>query len=198
MPARPYHHGSLEAALVDVALDVVESEGIEAVVLRDLARTIGVSASACYRHFPSREHLVARVAQIGREHLAEALIAARGTVPSAGPLKQRAFRHLGAIGHAYVRFAIDNPNLFVAAFAQCDVAPERPDDPSAWGVLDDTVAELVSTGAIPRSRRHDAPLIAWSGVHGLAQILTSSIWPPGLDVGTKVDAVIDGILRAVR
>ena len=58
MSEKPYHHGALEAALTDAALHFVQTSGIEALTLRDLARTLGVSPSAAYRHFPSRDHLV--------------------------------------------------------------------------------------------------------------------------------------------
>lgn len=198
MATRPYHHGALEDALIGAALREVAANGVGSLVLRDLARTVGVSVSACYRHFPSREHLVARVGQLAREQLGKSLLEARDTVANTGPRKNRALRRLEATGHAYVRFAMDNPNLFEAAFTRSTVGPDRPENPSAWGVVDSTIAELVDTGAIPPSRRHEAPLIAWAGVHGLAQIVTASIWPPGVDVEAQIGAVIDGIVRAVQ
>ncbi len=56
---------------------------------------------------------------------------------------------------------------------------------------------MVETGAVPPARRKDAPIIAWSGVHGLANIVTNSVWPDGMSADTEIDAVTNGIYRAI-
>jgi AcrR family transcriptional regulator len=66
---RAYHHGDLRAALIARALEVVETQGHEAVSLRALAEELGVSRGAPYRHFPERDHLLAEVASVGFERL---------------------------------------------------------------------------------------------------------------------------------
>lgn len=208
--ARPYHHGALESALVDAAMNVVRVDGIGALALRDLARTIGVSPSATYRHFPSRDHLVAAVSQHARQQLALALLAAREGVSTSGPRAGTALRRLRAIGRAYVEFAVRNPRLFEAAFVATCIPPTTADDPDAWGVLVQTVEELVDAHVVPRGRRDDATLIAWSSVHGLSTILTAAVWPTAsqldevergvLDphVARSIQAVIEGVVRAIR
>lgn len=197
MAARPYHHGALDTALLDAALDVVREAGIGAVALRDLARTTGVSPSAAYRHFPSRDHLIARVAQIARQMLAAELIAARTPAGQSDDARQRSIEQLEAIGTAYVTFALHHPRLFEAAFVRCDSRPDSPDDPDAWLVLVDAIDCMIDAGAVPEPRRADAPLIAWAGVHGLAQILTASIWPEGVSADHHIDAVVKGLTRAL-
>ena len=196
-PSRPYHHGSLEQQLTSTAMEVVRSSGLEAMSLRDLTRTARVSPSAAYRHFPSRDHLVARVAQLSREALAHALLAALEAAPTRRDPKQRATERMRAIGLAYVRFAVENPNLFEAAFTRCDIRSNTPDDPAAWSVVVATVQEMIDAGAIPAERAVDGPMIAWVGVHGLSEILTSSIWPDGVDVEMLSAPVVEGILRAL-
>lgn len=195
---KPYHHGALEAALTDAALDVVRTSGVGELSLRELARSVGVSPSATYRHFPSREHLVAHVAQLSREALADALVCARDEVPTTGRPGRRSVERFEAIGRAYVHWAVAQPHLFEAAFTPCDVKPDRADDPSAWDVLVSSIDEMIDAGAIPAHRRADAPLIAWSGVHGLAHILTSSAWPPDTVPIGQIAAVVEGIARAIR
>ena len=167
MSEKPYHHGDLEAALTNAALDFVQTSGIGALTLRDLARTLGVSPSAAYRHFPSRDHLVSRISQAARESLAQALLEARDAVISNGRAKRRSIERFEAIGRAYVLFATQNPSLFAAAFVLCDVSPSTEDNPSAWSVLVDSVEEMVESGAIPASRRADAPIIAWGVLIGV-------------------------------
>lgn len=198
MSTRPYHHGALEQALTDAALDVVRSAGVEAITLRDLAKTVGVSASAAYRHFPSRDHLVCRVSQRAREALAEELLAADAEAAGTRRSARASVRRFEAIGRAYVLFATHNPRLFEAAFVRCGVSPAEADDPDAWGVLIGSIDEMIAAGAIPASRRADGPIIAWAGVHGLAYILTTSTWPDGLSVDDHIGAVVSGITRSLR
>lgn len=194
---KPYHHGSLEKALVGAAMNVVEDMGIAGLSLRDLARTVGVSPSATYRHFPSREHLVMRVSQRSREALARTLLVARDGIVG-NNTKRRSVERFEAIGRAYVQFAVSNPNVFEAAFTRSEVALERPDDPNAWTVLVDSIEQMISAGAVPAARRKDAPMIAWSGVHGISTILASSIWPAGVRADEEINAVISGISRSLR
>lgn len=203
MAKTAYHHGDLEVALIDSAMQVVESQGLGALALRDLARTIGVSPSATYRHFPSRDHLVAALALRARQQLAAAMLAARDALPATGPRSGRAVRRFEAIGRAYVRFAVSHPRLFELAFTPCPVEPPGPEQPNAWGVLVEAIDEMVSTNAIPPGRRTAAPLIAWSAVHGLANILTATTVPsqPGLHhaaTDTMIDTVIEGVVRSLR
>jgi hypothetical protein len=41
-------------------------------------------------------------------------------------------------------------------------------------------------------------MIAWSSVHGIATIVTSSIWPTGVSADQQIDAVIAGIIRSIK
>jgi AcrR family transcriptional regulator len=197
MSGKPYHHGALEGALTEAAMQVVRTTGIADLSLRDLARAVGVSPSATYRHFPSRDHLVAHVSQLCREDFARALLIARDAVPTTGNAKRRSVERFQEIGRAYVVFAVEHPTLFEAAFTNCDVRTGIADDPSAWLVLVDAIDHMVETGAVPVARRKDAPIIAWSGVHGLAKIVTNSIWPEGVSPDDQIDTVVKGIYRAI-
>ena len=80
IPARPYHHGDLRNALVVAATELAAQDGPDGVVLREAARRIGVSPSAAYRHFPSREGLLAVVGSEARRALAARMIAAMDAV----------------------------------------------------------------------------------------------------------------------
>jgi AcrR family transcriptional regulator len=68
MPARParkalnaYHHGDLRDALVQAALQQVELDGPESISISALARKLGVSQPAPYKHFADRETLLTAV-----------------------------------------------------------------------------------------------------------------------------------------
>src|ERR1700741_1922386 len=68
MPPRParkplntYHHGDLRDALVQAALAEAELGGPEAISISALAKKLGVSQPAPYKHFADRESLLAAV-----------------------------------------------------------------------------------------------------------------------------------------
>ena len=56
-----YHHGDLRDALVQAALQEAEQGGPEAISIKALAKKLGVSQPAPYRHFADREALLAAV-----------------------------------------------------------------------------------------------------------------------------------------
>jgi AcrR family transcriptional regulator len=192
-----YHHGSLRTALVTAALERARTGGPAALNLRELATGTGVSPAAVYRHFAGIDALIATTSQAAREALARTLIDARHRVASARPTQAGAARRLDAVGRAYIEFAVAEPRLFETAFTPCAVLPDEPDDPSAWQVLLDCVAELVDTGAIGEHAAADAPFIAWSAVHGLSNILVNAPAPTDIDVERATGAVVGGVLTAL-
>jgi AcrR family transcriptional regulator len=60
-PLNTYHHGDLRDALVHAALREAEQGGPEAISLKALAKKLGVSQPAPYRHFADREALLSAV-----------------------------------------------------------------------------------------------------------------------------------------
>ena len=86
MTERSYHHGNLRAALLDRAWEVVDSEGAEALSLRQLARDLDVSHGASGRHFRDKQALLDAVAVLGFARLNAALADA---VDTAGPFAGR-------------------------------------------------------------------------------------------------------------
>jgi len=159
---RGYHHGDLPAALLRAAGKILEKEGLEALTLRRLTRHTGVSRSAPYRHFRRREALLAALSAEGYERLGRAQRAAA----AAGGLR--------AMGEAYVRFALDHPQLFRLMFGGAvqiarhqglrDIATQT------YAGLAGALAERVGASAGAR----DASIAAWALVHGLAQLLLDS------------------------
>jgi AcrR family transcriptional regulator len=190
---RPYHHGNLHEALVSAGAEAAREGGSASLTLRELAKTVGVSPAAAYRHFVSLDHLVAEVAQRAREALARAMIAARDATPADGTAGT-AWGRLMATGRAYVRFGATEPRLFETAFAPCPAPPPRDDDPAAWNVLVGALDDLLELGAIPTARRPMAPIIAWSAVHGLTSILATG----GLPAEAPPDAALDAVLAGIR
>ncbi len=61
MPRTAKEPIELKEACVLAAHEVIAEHGIEALSLREVARKLGVSHQAPYRHYPTRDHLLAEV-----------------------------------------------------------------------------------------------------------------------------------------
>ena len=80
----PYHHGSLRTALLAAALKEVERSGRADFTLRSLAKGLGVTHAAAYRHFKDREALLGALAAEAFGRFADALQAGLRTGRSFG------------------------------------------------------------------------------------------------------------------
>jgi AcrR family transcriptional regulator len=104
---RPYHHGDLRRVLVEAAFELVGEGGVEAVSVREAARRAGVSPGAPFRHFDSRDALLAAVAEEAQRRFRAEIDRGMAEAPADDPLRQ--FRCLGL---AYLRWARRNPTHF--------------------------------------------------------------------------------------
>jgi AcrR family transcriptional regulator len=118
MDERPYHHGDLANALVAAALPIVEQHGAEAVSMRELAASLGVSRGAPYRHFADRDALLAAVAARGFEQLNAGYEAALA-MPADGQERLRQATRV------YFGFALRRPGLHRLMF-ESDLLTRRP------------------------------------------------------------------------
>jgi AcrR family transcriptional regulator len=110
VPARSYHHGDLRETLMEAALASIAAQGTEKLSLRALAREAGVSPTAPYRHFSSKESLLAAIAEAGYEQLLERFQIV--VEAEQGGLEAR----LLAIGMAYIEFALEHPARYELMF----------------------------------------------------------------------------------
>lgn len=166
-PGKPYHHGDLRSALVESGLRLLATRDADDLGLREVARDVGVSATAIYRHFPDKGALMRALALAGVERLA---LAQRSATAQAGGGKPGFL----ASGLAYVHFAADNPALFRLIFscAQPDDLLEASLDTvsSAMRDLRQDIERLMPPG-LPDATRTAVALHAWALVHGLAQLV---------------------------
>lgn len=164
MARTAYHHGDLQQQAHQQALSIVREHGDSAISLRALAKQIGVSAPALYRHFADRESLLAELAIKGFEWLRERLLQVDQNDPR---------QALIGIGLAYVAFAQDEPNLYRLMFGgrvlPLGVHPRLDSaGKSAFQVLEDTVARARDRGFLKPMPLSLMTATAWSLVHGLS------------------------------
>src|SRR5512142_2684532 len=109
--------GAVRDGLVAAGLELAQTGGPDAVVLREATRMVGVVPNAAYRHFADRDELLAAVCTAAMNELAERMTAGVARVRGR-PGDATAARHrLRAIGTAYLAFAREEPGLFATAFA---------------------------------------------------------------------------------
>jgi AcrR family transcriptional regulator len=161
---KPYHHGDLRAALIAEGLRLLAERDAEALSLREVARGVGVSATAVYRHFPDKGALLTALA---REGLAQLGAAQRAAAQAAGG----GDAGFAATGRAYVRFALANPALFRLIFTTPALAAAK-----AAGTLESEAGELLQANAARAAARRGGEAAthavqAWALVHGLAMLM---------------------------
>lgn len=192
-----YHHGDLHTAAVAAGVTLARRGGPAAVGIREVARAVGVSPTALYRHFPDVDHLRAEVACAARIELAHHLERARAAVLDSGDRRRDDVTRLREVGRAYIAFAVAEPALFDTAFTPTTASPTTPEDPSAWGVLVECIEAASASGGIDPSRLADAPLVAWTAVHGAATILVRSASPVPLDVSHVTAVTVAAVIRSL-
>lgn len=178
---RAYHHGDLRSALIDAGLKALEQAEPSELSLRQLAREVGVSATAVYRHFPDKRALLGALADTGLAMLGTQQQAA---AEAAGGGKAG----FSATGRAYVRFAIAHPGLFRLIFTHADVERESADDNPATQLLRAN-AEALSGGDDLSTRALMAR--GWALAHGLAMLILDGRLPAD-------EALIDAVMPAVK
>ncbi|MBW8067884.1 MAG: TetR family transcriptional regulator [Ferrovum sp.] len=165
-----YHHGNLEQALIEAAVSLIAQHGVAGFSLREAAAHVGVSPSAAYRHFSSKEDLLNAVALDGFQRLAlqmeHAMAEARTLNPECPALA--AFQ---ALGLAYVTFAVNNPPHFQVMFGIPFQEKPETDRTSPYQLLQTALDDLVGEKVLAVENRSGAELYAWSVVHGLAGLL---------------------------
>ena len=175
---RNYHHGDLRAALIEAGLRLLGEREADTLGLREVARAVGVSPTAVYRHFPDKGALLSAMAQDGLARLGAAQAEAGKT-------------GFNAVGRAYITFALENPALFRLVFA---TSPDH--SPLDWNSDDPDTLPLLRMPAVREiAEKHGEAearlfaLRAWALVHGLAVLL--------LDRQVKADdATIDAFFEA--
>ena len=113
-----YHHGNLKEALIVTALTMLDTEGLEAITLRELASHLGTSRSAIYRHFNGKNDLMRAVILEGFTKLDEAI------APCFEETEQTLLARFHAMGLAYITFATTHANLYRLLFG-ADMSQER-------------------------------------------------------------------------
>ena len=160
IPFQKYHHGNLRDDILKAAYSFVKVNGYAAMSLRGIADQCNVSATAIYRHYETKEHLLADVVVKG---FVEFNMSVEGEEED--DIFQRS--------ENYLAFAFDNYNIYDLLFSQSVV--EFLKFPQILEVADKAFESLLES-----VKEHDKSLNdlsasnkaihIWSFLHGMSSI----------------------------
>lgn len=164
----------LPKRILEEAEKVVVASGYQGINMRSLAGKVGVSATAIYHYFSSKDEILRTL----RLRAAEMLnIRIRSIDPSLS-----GFEFLAALGREYLAFAEENQNLYHLLF-------ETPLDDGKEGKTDhpvlyytyraarDALRKMADAGEIPTDPRYGA-MMGWIMLHGFSSLMMSGVLPP--------------------
>ncbi|MEN3288815.1 MAG: hypothetical protein V7634_3115 [Bradyrhizobium sp.] len=162
-PRHTYHHGDLREALIQAALDEAEQGGPEAISIKALAKTLGVSQPAPYRHFADREALLVAVT-------AEAFRQFNTTLRDALVTSSRRSK-LSRLAQAALVFGLQRSGIYRLMFASQTMAcaAENSDLHIASRETLALVKDALDAPVAERVRERHA-LQIWAALHGIVML----------------------------
>ncbi|MFT3864453.1 MAG: TetR/AcrR family transcriptional regulator [Solirubrobacterales bacterium] len=180
----------LRAALLEAATELIaENENPEDVSVRAVTARAGVSPTALYLHFESREALFRAVSE---ECFAELGAALRAAQAEAGddPRDQ-----LIAHGHAYLRFARERPGHYAVLFVR-HISKNDPDDDRPMVGMDvfEILLDVIRRAGVPDDDAFDDGVILWMSLHGRATVASAMPGFPFPEEDRYIELLVDRVL----
>ena len=161
---KSYHHGNLAESLLEAVDELATKFGLEAVTLRACAKIVGVSPSSAFRHYADKRALLTAFATNALHQLSDSMDLAKKVAV------EKSENEFGAVGLAYIKFALDKPAFFRAMWREETTYTNDENYIAATTRLSNHLQ-----GGFGETIADDDPeslsaeeLLAWSAVHGLA------------------------------
>lgn len=196
-----YHHGNLKEALVHKGMEILVEEGVGSLTLREVARRVGVSHAAPYRHFADKNEIIVAIAEEGFVRLASAMSDAVKDLADSQVTEQ-----FKALARAYIGFASKHRSYlkvmfgsYVSNFAHYPSLLEASE--VAHGIIHEVIGRGQKSGAFKNKDTQTMVFSSWSIVHGVSMLLAegrskvSDMNPEQLD--TFVNEMLDNFLQGI-
>jgi AcrR family transcriptional regulator len=180
----------LRDEILDATTDLLLETGhAKAVSIRSVAQRVGVTPPSIYLHFADKDALLDAVCARYFERLDEVMQQVAAEQPSN-------IDRLRAQGMAYVRFAMQTPELYRIA----TMGESRPGsdvdialNSSAFVHMRNSVESLIEEGVYPPGDPTVAALELWTVAHGAAALLISRPYLPFGDAEEFADRVMSAV-----
>lgn len=162
----------MRADIIAAALELGQQTGEEGLTMRAIAARLGVSATALYQHFESKQEILQEIRVYGYDRMAEALEPLMRACAAGGDPQDL----LCEMGVVYVNYARENPWLYTV-LTEADLidwdalAPEQSERLFAnLRKIADPLCKVVA--AAGHQERADAAFfMLWAGFHGAAALM---------------------------
>lgn len=187
-PAAPESGVDVRRAVLDGALDIISTDGAEAVSMREVARRAGVSHQAPYHYFGDRAGIFAAISEEGFRSFTNEF---RKALELPGDVAANCLR-------AYVSFAMNHRGHYRVMFRSdiCGIHTHEDTMTAADGAF---LALLDLADAVtPERDPADAmalPIALWAQAHGLATLIIDSPLLNKLPPETNLDDLIDKVAQ---
>ena len=189
-PRNAYHHGDLREALIAAALQEAEQGGAEAISIKALAKKLGVSQPAPYRHFADREALISAVAAEAFRQFSTEL---------AGAIDKRGRRSkLSCFAQTMLEFGLSRNGIFRLMFGSRVIAC-APEDSELHAATRETFALLVDALEAPAVGllRERQALKIWASLHGVVMLSEQGLFT-GQFAGTTREQLVEDIVTEAK
>jgi len=193
MPRATLSDSEIEAfrtKVIEAATRLFAESGYDAVTMRGIAVAVGCSPMTPYRYFADKDEIFALVTAEAFRRFAD--------------LQSQAIAHLTgatskleALGLAYVRFAMHEPDSYRVMFElrqgpRADHPQLQAEGERAWQIMHDTVVEAVDAGLIDGDAETAAHTF-WAGVHGVVSLYLSG----KLQLGRTIEELIPSMMATL-
>lgn len=163
---------NLKDKLLKAALKEIKSNGAHGLSLRHVAKTAGCTPMATYRHFSSKEALIAEIAREGFMHLHREMM----SVTAEAEQSLNALQKLELVGMRYIHMALEKPEHLLMMFGGFiqnheQFAELKNSGDSAFFSLVDLMKLAQKEKLLPKIDPVQQALAAWSIVHGFSMLL---------------------------
>lgn len=192
MREKPYHHGNLRRALIEMGIEFIEQEGEESLSLRKIAEMCGVSNAAPYAHFKTKDEFIIAMQQYVMDLFSAALEKTAMEYKDDPSL-------LPMLGKTYVMFFYQNPFYFDFLFSRKNISIKLSldntdtNENTPLAILQKTATMIFRKVKLPEKVIQDKIIAMWALVHGLAAIVTM----PNIEYDDTWETRIEEIIKSV-
>ena len=187
---KTYHHGDLRESLLNAAVAALKTGEPRELSLRELGRSVGVTAAAPYNHFSSKDELLNELSLRGHEMLLKQL-------QHAVPKPAHPAGKLPAFVCAYLRFAREHPAHYKVMFlrgsrVEDPVTHERPNE-SSFRLGCTMIQSQVPSLSLQQARQRTIAVFAL--LHGLVLLSTEGTLRRTYSKAIEEKSAIDAAVR---
>ncbi len=193
----PFIEGDARVSILEAASAVFAQKGIDGVSMRQIAREIGVSATALYQHYDSKDALLAAACEAGFAEFGARIEATARAATT--PLD--AIRDFSA---AYVDFALSHPmhyDVMMIRPHQWALGPNPDQDPESFTGFLTLIEACQEAGQLRPGDAREAAHRLWAALHGVVSLVIAK---PGDVRGlepefarARADAMVEAVIASL-